>query len=83
MSPKPASRRTLGLISVLWPSFLTAVVATIIFFAFFDPLELGQCTAEAGSCRLGVYSIGFLGFWALTILTSLLTCYFRKPCEKG
>jgi hypothetical protein len=31
--------------------------------------------------RLKAYSIGFFLFWALTASTSLLTCYFQRPCE--
>ena len=83
MSTKRANDTTLGLISVLWPSSLTAIAATVIFFAFFDPADFTNCTIEDNNCHLGVYSIGFLAFWLLTALTSILTCYFRRPYEKS
>jgi hypothetical protein len=67
-------------IAVLWPSFLTAGVATILFFAAFDPLDLiGSAGAAVGDLRLGVYTVGFFLFWLLTAASSLLTCYFQRP----
>ena len=65
-------------IAVLWPSFLTAGVATIVFFTLFDPYDLFP-TQEVS--RLGCYSVGFFLFWVLTAGTSMLTCFFQKPCE--
>ncbi|RRQ21806.1 hypothetical protein [Thiohalobacter thiocyanaticus] len=68
-------------ISILWPSFLTSGLATILFFTLFDPVHLLAGTALAELSRLGAYSIGFFCFWGLTILTSGLTCYFSQPCD--
>ena len=65
-------------IAVVWPSFITASVATIIFFSLFDPLELFP---NLQISRLGCYTCGFFAFWGLTLGTSLLTCYFQRPCE--
>ena len=67
-------------IAVLWPSFLTAGVAVIIFFTLFDPLELFPYEEYS---RLACYSVGFFAFWALTAGTSILTCYFQRPCENS
>ncbi|HED16020.1 MAG TPA: hypothetical protein ENI64_04260 [Gammaproteobacteria bacterium] len=67
-------------ISVLWPSFLTAGIATIFTFTFFDPQEIVLCTGhEAQINRLGIYSLGFFLFWVLTSSSCALTCYFRRP----
>ncbi len=66
-------------ISILWPSFLTAGVATIIFFTLFDPIHLFP---ERDYSRIGCYTVGFFAFWALTAMTSVLTCYFQKPCDR-
>ena len=66
-------------IVILWPSFLTAGIATVVFFTALDPVDFLAHTRLAGSSRLGVYSIGFFLFWILTALTSLLTCYFQRP----
>lgn len=68
-------------ISVLWPSFLTAGLATVLFFAAFDPQTLLQETRFADISRLAAYSCGFFLFWALTVSSCALTCYFRKPCN--
>lgn len=69
------------IISILWPSFLTAGLATILFFAAFDPFVLLQETRFADTSRLGAYSVGFFLFWLLTTVSCMLTCFFRKPCN--
>lgn len=69
------------IIAVLWPSFLTAGVATILFFTAFDPREFLISTRFADLSRLGAYTIGFFLFWLLTSGSCLLTCYFQKPCN--
>ena len=67
-------------ISVLWPSFLTAGIATIFTFTFFDPQEIVLCMGhDAPINRLGIYSMGFFLFWLLTSSSCALTCYFRRP----
>lgn len=79
MSEIPLIQR---LIAILWPSFLTSGVATILFFTAFDPQHLLLETRFAEMSRLGAYTVGFFLFWLLTTITSALTCYFREPCEK-
>lgn len=70
-------------ISVFWPSFLTAGIATGIFFTVFDPQEISLCMGEAKPIsRMGAYTIGFFLFWLLTSSTCALTCYFQRPCHK-
>ncbi|MBI5041811.1 MAG: hypothetical protein HZB57_11630 [Gammaproteobacteria bacterium] len=70
-------------IAILWPSFLTSGVATILFFTAFDPQHLLMYTDFAEMSRLGAYTVGFFLFWLLTTVTSALTCYFQQPCEKS
>lgn len=70
------------IIAILWPSFLTAGVATILFFTAFDPKEFLITTRFAEVSRLGAYTIGFFLFWLLTAGSCLLTCYFQKPCKQ-
>ncbi len=67
------------IISVMWPSFLTASAATIIFFTLFDPVELALISGGPEITRLGGYTIGFFCFWLLTSISCALTCYFRRP----
>jgi len=68
-------------IAILWPSFLTAGVATILFFTAFDPQLMLIDTRFADLSRVGAYTIGFFLFWALTACSCLLTCYFQRPCQ--
>jgi hypothetical protein len=60
--------------AVLWPSFFAAAVATMVFFAFVDPTELGTITFPQVlvSRELG-YTLGFFMFWACTFSSSLFT----------
>lgn len=76
-TPLPTVQR---MAAVLWPSFLTAGVATVVFFTLFDPLELGLISGLPVSSRLAGYSFGFLSFWLLTASSCALTCYFQRPC---
>ena len=77
--PIPAVQKV---IAVLWPSFLTAGVATILFFAYFDPQLLMQVSGYGEISRMGGYTIGFFLFWMLTSITCVMTCYFQRPCDK-
>ena len=69
-------------IAILWPSFLTAGVATILFFTAFDPQLVMLAGGFEPISRLGGYSIGFFLFWLLTSSTCALTCYFQRPCHE-
>lgn len=68
-------------ISVLWPGFLVAGAATIVTFTLLDPVEISACIGGPEISRTGAYSVGFFVFWMMTFLSSLLTCYFQRPCE--
>jgi len=58
--------------AVVWPSFFAAGVATMVFFAIVDPLELAEISWPhlTISRELG-YSLGFFGFWSCTFASSL------------
>jgi hypothetical protein len=79
MSPIPRMQQV---IAVLWPSFITAGIATVIFFTAFDPADILGDGVAPQVTRLEAYSVGFFLFWALTASSSLLTCYFQRPCER-
>lgn len=68
-------------IAVLWPSFISAGLATIIFFAAFDPHELLLATRFAEAGRLAVYSVGFFLFWVLTAFSCWLACFYNSPAK--
>lgn len=67
------------LIAVLWLFFLIAGIATTVFFALVDPIEIGACLGFDGVSRMGAYTLGFFLFWLLTATSSLLTTYFVAP----
>ena len=63
-------------IAVLWPSFITAIVASGIFFSAFNPQDLIPFNFDVEFSQLAAYSIGFLLFWLLAVLSSVDTLYF-------
>ena len=63
-------------IAVLWPSFITAIIASGIFFSAFDPRDLIPYNLDIDISPLGAYTIGFLLFWLLAVLSSVGTLYF-------
>ncbi|MEN1956494.1 hypothetical protein [Luteimonas changyuni] len=69
--------------AILWPSFFAAGVATMVFFAFVDPLVLRDITFPGVeiSRSLG-YSIAFFMFWVATAASSLFTWYLLRPSSR-
>lgn len=62
--------RRLGI--VIWVSFLTAAVESVLFFALFDPAYLGQLSSFAiDITRWQGYALGFVFFWAFTFVAGL------------
>lgn len=58
---------------MLWVSFLTAAVATMVFFAAVDPEVLsGNNTLGWHISRDAGYALGFFGLWLLTASTGAL-----------
>lgn len=66
-------------ISILWISFLTAILGEVFFFAFIDPQELYLMGKPVRWSPTAIYSVGFLMFWSLTALTAALTHCLRLP----
>ncbi len=65
-------------VAILWPSFITAGIATVLFTAAFDPADI---FVDYEISRLGSYTISFFMFWSFGVITAASTCYFLKPCE--
>lgn len=64
--------RVLG--GTLWPSFLAAAAACVVFFATIDPETLRmQTLPDWDISRRTGYAIGFFMFWAVGLLSSALT----------
>jgi hypothetical protein len=68
----------------LWPSFLAASVATMFFFAFFDPSLFGDGATPPdwlADHRMAGYAVGFFFFWAICTLSSALTLYLVRTAR--
>jgi hypothetical protein len=72
-----ALSRTLAqhLMQVVWPAFLIAGVAELVFFSIFDPFELHFFGQPLDWSREAIYALGFFGFWGLGIASSTLTMF--------
>ena len=70
------------IVAIMWPSFLTAGIATILFFTAFDPEVILPVSGYHAVSRTAGYSIGFFCFWLLTATSCALTCYFQRPCDR-
>jgi hypothetical protein len=68
---------------VLWPSFITASIATMICFAFLDPLLIGNddYPPPGFATRMTGYAIGFFFFWLVSALSSLLSLYLVRTAH--
>ncbi len=70
------------LIWILWPSFLVAGIAEILFFTVINPQELYLFGEPVRFSPLATYSIGFFGFWLMCAASSMATCFFQRPAEE-
>jgi hypothetical protein len=67
---------------IVWPAFLVAGIAETVFFALFDPFDLHLFLAPHEVSREAIYTVGFIGFWAVGIASSALTLLLgRTPDE--
>lgn len=80
---KQWSRDKQAVFTVLWISFLSAAVGTMIFFALFDPVDLsGIFDENADISRDAGYAAGFFFFWALCALCSGVTAFLIRTAPK-
>lgn len=78
--PRPMAQK-IG--AILWPSFFSACVATMVFFAFVDPLQLRDITFSGFEMsRETGYSIAFFMFWLATSSASLFTWILLRPSSR-
>jgi hypothetical protein len=67
---------------VLWPAFLVAAAAELLFFAVFDPADLAPFGVPRDAERLPVYTLFFFFFWAIGAAAGALTVFLqRSPFE--
>lgn len=72
---KVTGQTTRRLMWVIWPAFLVAGIAEIIFFSVFDPFDLHFFGNSLEMSRQGIYTMGFFGFWGLGVASSALTMF--------
>lgn len=77
---RPLSQR-LG--AILWPSFFSAGVATVVFGAFVDPIELRDITFPGLEISRGLgYTVAFFMFWLATASASAFTWLLLRPASR-
>lgn len=67
-----------NVIWVLWPAFISAGIAEVLFFTMIDPHQLYLFGQLVEWPPLATYSMGFFLFWLICIFSSLMT-YFMMP----
>ena len=67
---------------ILWPSFVVAGIAEIVFFSLFDPIELHIVGSLFGIGRRGGYTVGFLLFWMFAAASSAFTCFLQRTAAE-
>ncbi len=66
------------LIWILWPSFIVAGIAEVVFFTLFDPQELEFFGEPLALGRTALYTIGFFLFWLFAAGSSAFTCFLQR-----
>lgn len=73
--PWTSLREDIGVI--VWSSFLAACFASLVFFAFFDPLLLGDDLHPPRwlQSRMTGYAVGFFFFWLVSAVSATLVTF--------
>jgi len=80
---KQWSRDKQAVFAVVWISFLTAAMGTMVFFALFDPVDLsGIFDEDLEIGRDAGYAAGFFFFWFLCALCSGVTAFLVRTAPK-
>ena len=64
--------------TVLWPSFLSAILAEGLFFSVFDPAELMLVGGHVELEPIAAYTMGFFFFWTVCAIASMISLYLFK-----
>jgi hypothetical protein len=69
---------------VLWPSFLAACGASVLFFAVVDPTLLRGAGPRlfADLDRKAGYALGFFFFWAIGTVASTLSVFLIRSSQR-
>ncbi len=79
-----ASEQAHRIMWVVWPAFLVAGFAEVVFFTLVDPEELHFFGDTLELSRRAIYTVGFFCFWSVCALSSALTMFLaRRPAGEG
>jgi hypothetical protein len=67
---------------ILWPSFMVAVVAELVFFTVIDPQQLYLFGEPVAYSKIATYSIGFFSLWAVCAVSSLVTVFLLPSAKR-
>jgi hypothetical protein len=77
------SRNSQAIAIVVWISFLSAAIGTMVFFALFDPVDLsGIFDEDLDIGREAGYAAGFFFFWGLSAISSAVTAWLVRTAPK-
>lgn len=78
------SERAMDIGRVLWPSFLAACGASVLFFAAVDPALLRGAGPRlfANLDREAGYALGFFFFWAIGAVASALSVFLIRSSDR-
>lgn len=77
------SRNRQSIAIVVWISFLSAAIATMLFFALFDPVDLASSFDEQLEIgREAGYAAGFFFFWVITAGCSAVTAWLVRTAPR-
>lgn len=77
------SRNRQSFAIVIWISFLTAAIGTLLFFAIFDPVDLsGIYDEDLELGRDAGYAAGFFFFWLLSAIGCGVTAWLVRTAPK-
>ena len=77
------SRNRQAIAIVVWVSFLSAAIGTMLFFALFDPVDLsGIFDEDLEINREAGYAAGFFFFWFLAAACSAVTAWLVRTAPK-
>ncbi|MDH3978502.1 MAG: hypothetical protein OEU86_08305 [Gammaproteobacteria bacterium] len=84
LAQQPWSRKAQAIASVVWPSFLTACVSSMLFFGLVDPVFLGDAmTPVIEMNRMTAYGVLFFFFWFIAAISSGTSVYLRRTRNKN
>lgn len=75
------SRSRQAIATVVWISFLSAAIGSVVLFALLDPVVI----AEAHGSHLGReagYAVGFFFLWFVSLFASAITAWLVRTAPK-